>query len=740
MRKQLGLRAKFQTFLISLMLLSISIRGQSSWFEFLPVVTNQEEIVNFGNRLDKPAGIHGFVQMKGENIQFEDGKKVKFWGVNICSERPYFGKDTIDQWVDFLSKYCINAVRFHKFTQHALNGASSTALSPLLFEKFDYFHYKLKNAGIYSGWSPIYGHKIKKADKSRLLAYNEIEQADLGNHLSFSTIGLVNFAEDLQDLHASLLTSMLNHKNKYTGIRYADDPALIFIEIQNEDDIFFATTDQMVSLCPTYKKLFTSKFCKWLKKKYVNHDALLKFWGLEALKWGEEVRKETWNLDLDNITPVANQGIFDYEYQKAHRDGKEMPVFLLDMLKFLYEEQSSYYQKIIKAIRASGYKGMIVGSCWQAGSGISHFYNLYADYQAGIIDRHNYYGGGTGHQMIPGKFDNSSMLTQPGLGLLSTGMQMVSDRPFSFSEWMSLPPNEWIAEASPIVAAYGMGLQGWDASFAFASDFWHFTPMIHTPGVYNVTTPSQIALYPALASMVYQNEIKEGDWISQRNVCIESLEFGKLGFHDLQFQDKDKKEFGGIVTNEALAVGKVGVTFNHTYTKTEKPDLSKYFDLHSKTIKANNGQLVWNYADKGYFYVNTEYSKGFTGFAKDIQLDFNQFSFSTSNEFAVVWFTPLEKNTKFKDSKTVLISCMARAKNSGMITDEAHTTLLQTGNSPIILEAVDFKLHFKNKKIKRIEALDHLGRKTGKILAFQNNAVKISGSDNKTIDYLVEFF
>ena len=62
----------------------------------------------------------------------------------------------------------------------------------------------------------------------------------------------------------------------------------------------------------------------------------------------------------------------------------------------------------------------------------------------------------------------------------------VTDRPFSLSEWMALIPNQWVAEGVPIIALYGMGLQGWDASFHFASDFPRFTETIHTPGGYNV--------------------------------------------------------------------------------------------------------------------------------------------------------------------------------------------------------------------------------------------------------------
>ena len=87
-----------------------------------------------------------------------------------------------------------------------------------------------------------------------------------------------------------------------------------------------------------------------------------------------------------------------------------------------------------------------------------------------MIDRHNYFGGGDGgHGIKDGKVNNETHLTQPGSGLLSMGLYQVEDRPFACTEWTQLPPNQWKAEAAPLIAFYGMGLQGWDASYHFTS-------------------------------------------------------------------------------------------------------------------------------------------------------------------------------------------------------------------------------------------------------------------------------
>ncbi|MGC9341746.1 MAG: beta-galactosidase, partial [Bacteroidales bacterium] len=383
------------------------------WYEFQPHEDFSESVIDMSDWLDKPAGVHGKIDMEEGDYVFQDGTPVKFWGVNICSQRPYSEKETVDTWVSFLSKYGVNAVRFHKYTQHGLRKDISTQLDDEKQKRMDYFQYKLKENGIYYGWSPIYGHKLRPGDKTRLLAYDEIVNSEMKSHLTSSTIGLVNFADDIQDLHIELLTNLLDHENPYTGLRYADDPALVFVEVQNEDNIWFSTLEKNLENCPTYKALITDKFTVWLRDKYGNQDNLKQAWGEDAFEWGGEVKDTDWNLDEANICPVANQGIYGYEFEKAAKNGEKLPLFLRDMAYFLFLEQVEFYNKAAAAIRNTGYKGIIIGSCWQAGAGITHYYNLYSDYIAGAIDRHNYFGGGTGHRLVPGTFKNTAMVSSP---------------------------------------------------------------------------------------------------------------------------------------------------------------------------------------------------------------------------------------------------------------------------------------------------------------------------------------
>ncbi|WP_419211110.1 beta-galactosidase [Maribacter sp. X9] len=684
--------------------------------------------------LDAPAGNHGFLEMKGNNLVFEDGEPIKFWGVNICSDQPFVANDKADKYVNMLAFMGVNGVRFHKFTWEATDSKYSTVPDSLKFLKMDYFQYKLKERGIYYGWSHIYGHKVKPKDSSRLLSYREIANLSYPwKHLNGSSSSLVNFANDLQDLNIELTVNMLNRVSPYSGLRYADDPALSFIEFQNEDNIFWAAMEAALKQAPTYRALLCKQFSEWLKDKYDTDEYLKIAWG-SNLPEGESISKM-------NVYPTPNHGVFGFEYNRALKDDSEIPNDVLDKMRFLYDTQLKFYKRFEKAIRETGYKGIIVGSNWQAGSGISHLYNLHADYSVGMVDRHNYFGGGKGgHVLDTGKVKSKTMVSLPGSGLLSTGMQQVENRPFAISEWMSLIPNEYTAESSPIIATYGMGLQGWDASFAFAVDEAHYTNTLQSKhGVYNVTSPLQMALYPALSSMIYRGDITEAPSVTERNVHIPSLMSGKLGFSEQIEQRYDDKYFSGSVPPEALAFGKIPIVFTEEYEETKDLSVEQLQVYGNKAITSITDELKWDYSGKGYITINTKGTKGIIGFTKGKEFDLEGWKLSTENDFVVIYLTSLDKFNGMDQSRKILITAIARARNKGMAYIQDGTYLVKKGTAPIELEPVNFELSSPRNTIASLQPLDHMGRLTGEKILLKKNKIRINGNRYKTMYYLLEF-
>jgi hypothetical protein len=383
----------------------------------------------------------------------------------------------------------------------------------------------------------------------------------------------------------------------------------------------------------------------------------------------------------------------------------------------------------VKAIRDAGYKGPLCGSPWQAPSMLPHYDNLRSDYLAGYIDRHNYFGGGL--------FD--SMLAKPGSGNFSSGLQQVVDRPFGFSEWIHVYPSLYSAEGPAILAAYGMGLQGWDASYEFQSQSGHrlFSDRAGWPpwGVWEADTPTQLGQYPALGRMIYRGDVKEAEVISTRRVSPEELASGTFNFSDKVVQQGDIKSFGGSVPPEALAAGRVVVEFTDKPQASTFPDLEKY--RQGTAIVSATKQLLWDSAGKGCFTVNTPGTKAVVGFADGKSFALGDVTIDLACPYASVFLTALDRGATLATAKSALLSAVARSSNTGFKYFAIDNQTLDNGKGPILLEPVKATLRIVGRKVASVEVLDHDGRRTGKKLPVENGRFTLDGAKDKALYYEV---
>jgi hypothetical protein len=400
---------------------------------------------------------------------------------------------------------------------------------------------------------------------------------------------------------------------------------------------------------------------------------------------------------------------------------------MLDNAEFLFETQNKYYEKFYKAIRKTGYKGPIVTSCWQAGEGIPHYYNLQSDSRFGIIDRHNYFGGGSSWRVEPMKIDGRAMVDEVGRGLLSSGLQQVESKPFAFSEWISVLPSQWMAESGPIIAAYGMGLQGWDASYQFALDEDKYLNKVQNHGIWVVNSPVHLGMYPLLSRTVLRGDIQEGKTVVRRVVTEGDLKKGKLATQETVMQQGDLKEFDQIAS-KWLGLGKVQLAFSGnsiTAKATEK-----------NTLLSSTEQLSWSTPgpQKGYFTVNTEATRAFVGFNPGQTLSLGEVEVTPSNPFSVIWITSHGKES-IRAAKTLVIGVVARVKNTGMEFSADGNELLKAGDAPLLVEGVTCKLKLPG--FKRLVALDQDGRRTQNVIPGEGEFT-LDSAQHRTIYFLAE--
>ena len=707
--------------------------------------------------LDRPAGGHGYVRIEGNRFTFEDGTPVKFWGTNISWADMALPDEQAERYAAKFAKHGVNIVRMHKFMhEHSgLDGwpfdASATwdgildPDNPLEFHdgavgRFDNMHAELKERGVYVGWSPIAFFAFHEAYRDRLIDYDELKAVRDANpfwiHGGNTMYPFSTFAPDVQDLYIELITKLLNHVNPRTGLRYAEDPALAFVEFRNEAAIFFWGVNNLAAESPVYRRILAQKFCDWLRERYASEEALRDSWTEIGLKEGESLQEGT-------IFPFPEWGRIN-QMPRSRR--------LVDSYRFLFEYQDHYYQRFVRAVRATGYKGPLVGSCWQAADWLGHLYNLQNDRRVGIIDRHGY------HRML--------MLGQPGTGALNSGRNVVSDRPFALSEWAG--SHVYAAEVSPLVGLIGLGLQGWDSSMQYGSNWWGIATHART-GIHSTSEAfHHIGQWPFISRILRSGALREGKVVARRRVSMEDL-------YPLEDESADDFELlGGTsweelereVPREALAIGRVEVEFveEPVEEKLKMGDLNRYWDRERRLIRASNGQIVWDYSGRGFFTVDTDAGQAVIGFGGgEREHALSDVSIAYDAPFANVYVVPRRPGETLANARSLVVMVLGRTADEGDVLEETTITPLATADRPhpgggrqgairhwienpvLLFEPVRATLTLRRDEAFRVYALDHDGRlprpphevpvtRTQEGLQFT-----LDGARYDTMYYLVEF-
>ena len=716
----------------------------SSWYTFAPRNTPEPGEIGMQDWLAKPAGQYGRVTRAQDKLYY-NGKPVKLWGINLCYGACAPEQALADKRAAFYPKYGINSVRLHKYVDGpGWSGIQSkdscVEFDPAGLDRMDYQVAKFKEAGIYVLLSAHFGAlKLGPADKQYVPYMEEFGKFSGENRIT-TPHSAIDYAPELQDVQIRQTVNLLQHKNPYTGLTYAKDPAVAYIEIINEQSILFYTSTAPLKASPTLRRQVAVKFCDWLRSKYGTHGKLRTAWGDKAFDGfaNDGFPPVGENLDKNNILPIGNPWYWDpaqLNGSQAYRRQR-----LLDTLVFLYGLQCEFYDRYVQAMREAGYEGEILGSNWQAGQALSHFYNLHSDWRVGTIDRHNYFGGGS--TKAGAKFNNTTMLRTAGSGTLSVGLQQAADRPFMLSEWIHVFPTEWGVEGPAILGAYGCGLQGWDVSYLFQNrDSGGFSDRIGRD-TWDATAPQVLGIFPAVARQVLRGDVKESELLAPLYVHVPSLAQVKLGFTDRTVQEYDVKSFDtDKVPARALAVAHCAVQFTDDYRDTPAFDISPF--QKDGFLMSSTGQLHWKEAGDtklgGYFTIDTPGTKAVVGFAEGQPCKLGEITITPQCPFAAIYVTAQEPDKDISTSKRLLITAIARARNTGMRFNDTGDSLLDRGKPPILMEPVKATITLSKPGTPKLLLLDHDGLRSQTTLPVKNGAFTTDGARDKTPYYLIEF-
>ncbi len=200
------------------------------------------------------------------------GKRVQIWGVNLCFGANFPRHEDAALVATRLAAAGVNSVRLHhmdsaRWPRGIWNAKDGRTIEPQALDRLDYFINEMAERGIFINVNLHVGHK-----------HSEVLDLPATDREFDKIYGI--FTPVLVEAQKQYARDLLTHVNPYRKVRYADDPAVAFVEITNEDSFFMWDADETLrTLPPYYGGILRNQFNSWLRRRYKSDEALAAAWG-----------------------------------------------------------------------------------------------------------------------------------------------------------------------------------------------------------------------------------------------------------------------------------------------------------------------------------------------------------------------------------------------------------------------------------------------------------------------------
>lgn len=213
-------------------------------------------ILDFSFQLDAPAGKYGFARNRGGQIVFEKrpDQPVRFYGANVCFSANYMDHELSDRLAEEFQTIGYNLIRLHHFDRDTVDRSDgkSTRMKAEFKDRMDYLIAACRKRGIYVTLDLFISRNLEK-DEIREFPGEKVDRTRFK--------GLVFVSDDAMRNWQEYAKNLLTAVNPYTGLAWKDDPAIISLDLINENAIFW--TSQVNGT----KALYETKFNAWLKSR-----------------------------------------------------------------------------------------------------------------------------------------------------------------------------------------------------------------------------------------------------------------------------------------------------------------------------------------------------------------------------------------------------------------------------------------------------------------------------------------
>jgi len=214
------------------------------------------------------------------------GERVRIWGVNLCFSACFPEPADAPRIARRMAEAGVNSVRFHHMDSSSwprgiLDRDDRTRLVPEALERLDAFIDALARHGIRANINLHVGRAASRA----------LGMPDPGTKYD-KVVGI--FTPRLVEAQKQYARDLLGRTNAVRKIRYADDPAVAFVEITNEDSLFMWSAKRDLRELPDpYAGILRDRFVAWLKDRYGSTAAVRKAWAEGAEPLGDNRLADT---------------------------------------------------------------------------------------------------------------------------------------------------------------------------------------------------------------------------------------------------------------------------------------------------------------------------------------------------------------------------------------------------------------------------------------------------------------
>jgi hypothetical protein len=257
------------------------------WFPF-PArgISAANGLVDLSALNDAPAGAGGFIRASGGHFVDQAGMRVRFFGVDCTATACFPTHEVATRAAAHFRRLGVNLVRFHFMDKGTapvgLLIQKSDALDPAQLDRLDFFVAELAKNGVYANINLHVARRYPGLDGAAA------QRFEFGKMLD-------RFYPPFIESQKVYARALLTHVNPYTGHAYTAEPAVLCVEMNNENTALPFWAGNLDDLPQPYAAELKRQWNVWLQGRYKSTARLRAAWGDGAKSAPKEILS---NADL----------------------------------------------------------------------------------------------------------------------------------------------------------------------------------------------------------------------------------------------------------------------------------------------------------------------------------------------------------------------------------------------------------------------------------------------------------